>query len=793
MSECEIVEVQDNGSLVVRIDGHDDQITVSKKRLAHLPKMEKQRLLVGARLSVEYAEGAVRKVQGVAADAPDFDPQEHARQVEQRRREKEAQAERKRVEQQRAWRAEQAEQVREKERDPAAEAANPYTFLPYAKPAPTSRDSQPRHRTAPWPASDAPLRSGRFTVELEIKTPLCIYGDHTEEPPTHDQKPNRSFERLSPNEAGNRPKHRVVRMLRDSDGWPTIPGSSLKGVMRSWFEVITSSPRLISESPVAWRIPSLGALRPAVIRAQTPNRKAASDILNNAWDASRQRLRPGYKVWLEPTSQWLPSGEGGFESHQRSLVEEWRIKPGARLVDGQHIGTDQGSGQPRLKVSAAAGDNSQASLQVIYPPPADGETVAVDDDTLINWCLAHAHALAAERGRGETRPNKQAVVASDLHGSPLQVNVSAPRADVLSDGMLVWYRPDSEGRAGWFGRIKSGRWAARAPMAGRIPNGHGPAASGELSPVEQVFGTADDARATQQHAFTSASTKEGAADAWAGKVRVSAARWQARDDVDTAGTFRTLQALSTPKLQSAGMYLEHASARALTWSQDQRLRQAAQSNEAVDGELAGTKAYWHLPPFDPKRPDERVKCAQDNGEPAKTSQNATVECVDRGRLRFEVTFEDLTDAELGALLLACSLRFADEQAERGWKLGIGKPVGMGSVVNTITSLSIYDLKARYADPASPRAGLEHHSVTDGSSEELERFIQTARDRFMPTSDERRFLDTLDSVARLDSMLDHPVRYPAMRAFGSTPRGFSLKWPSALEVLGQRYLPSRGRR
>jgi hypothetical protein len=48
-------------------------------------------------------------------------------------------------------------------------------------------------------------------------------------------------------------RHRVTTLLRDADGQPTLAGPAIKGMLRSWFEVITSSQRDIDPSGVAWR------------------------------------------------------------------------------------------------------------------------------------------------------------------------------------------------------------------------------------------------------------------------------------------------------------------------------------------------------------------------------------------------------------------------------------------------------------------------------------------------------------------------------------------------------------
>lgn len=54
-----------------------------------------------------------------------------------------------------------------------------------------------------------------------------------------------------------------------------------------------------------------------------------------------------------------------------------------------------------------------------------------------------------------------------------------------------------------------------------------------------------------------------------------------------------------------------------------------------------------------------------------------------------------------------------------------------------------------------------------------------------------FAETFDSVTRIDSMNQHPVKYPTRKDFqpARTPYGLSKQWPTALEVLQGSYQPN----
>lgn len=136
-----------------------------------------------------------------------------------------------------------------------------------------------------------------------------------------------------------------------------------------------------------------------------------------------------------------------------------------------------------------------------------------------------------------------------------------------------------------------------------------------------------------------------------------------------------------------------------------------------------------------------------------------------------IHFEDLTAADLGALLRACSLRFDDTDAPRGWKLGLGRPLGLGSVANTIAALEIADDTPGQAT-AGPRPSRQPVDPRD-----LE---QQALDWYLPAADDRC---VLAGIAAIDATADHTHGYLPR---GQPPRRADQRWeqaPTAAEILG----------
>ena len=103
-----------------------------------------------------------------------------------------------------------------------SEFRNPYNFIPLGKPmggllrqdAPAGHD---RYHEDKW--------SGRITVQIETLTPLLI-------PDAASAEVERS---------GNAKGHKTFDIRKSSDGFPLLPVTAVKGVLRSAFEAVTNS------------------------------------------------------------------------------------------------------------------------------------------------------------------------------------------------------------------------------------------------------------------------------------------------------------------------------------------------------------------------------------------------------------------------------------------------------------------------------------------------------------------------------------------------------------------------
>ncbi|MGH9890491.1 MAG: RAMP superfamily CRISPR-associated protein [bacterium] len=160
----------------------------------------------------------------------------------------------------------------------------------------------------------------------------------------------------------------------------------------------------------------------------------------------------------------------------------------------------------------------------------------------------------------------------------------------------------------------------------------------------------------------------------------------------------------------------------------------------VDGKtIRGRKFYRHRYP-----PDVLKRMPDRTGKPRQDHLNKTVQPIETGSVfHFEVEYGDLNDAELRLLLYGLVL-------EDGlWhKLGLGKPIGLGSARIEVIKWTRIDRQARYR---ALGAGVEPALEEEALQAELSGWVQGYRTR------ESEALEKLRDILRPNEAVD--VRYP----------------------------------
>ncbi len=555
--------------------------------------------------------------------------------------------------------------------------------------------------------------SGWIELALKVTTPLALYGTSKKTEATRRYRDGGWREETAED------RHIEVSLPKVR----VIPGSSIKGVARAWYEAITGSARLIAPEAISWRrqgitgrdellaglLLRVGADLQIVpcdpVKIATPPPPSGSDDYELPDSADQMKA--------------LLKGEG-FGGNKSEIV----LKNGAQSNSGW------------LVVSASAGSDPQVSVSVFKPDPSNpSNSVDVTDEQV--EILRHSYGHLADAPDPKKEKGVWPTTASEAvpfyRGSGRDLYRMATGHEKAPEKMPVWYETNDDGAVTYISHVKGGREAVVDPLDKRVADGQDHARLEKmgvdlLSPADAVFGTAQPGISIEG-SKTRSELKS--------RVRFLSARLA---DPDAASISRyRLDVLEQPKPAASGFYLQSTgNATTVSWK-DRSVR------------VAGTKFYFHTPNTYLPQEDKRYNAS-------------TVEAIEPGATFLtHVHFEDLDRSELGALLMALSLKFTSgarvEQA-RGWKLGLAKPLGYGSVANEVTRVVLIDRVAESRNPFLP----SEKAIEESDWRE---FADTVVREYAPS---RGLLADCDAMARHDTVWDQAVGYTPMGAIHRDAEG-----------------------
>ncbi len=288
----------------------------------------------------------------------------------------------------------------------------------------------------------------------------------------------------------------------------------------------------------------------------------------------------------------------------------------------------------------------------------------------------------------------------------------------------------------------------------------------KVSPTELLFG------------FTELDEKgnksEESTRAFAGKVRISAGLIPEypKDDAGLLEDKITLKALSTPKPPSPALYFKPKTGSGYIHKKD--LKKA-------DDTIKGRKYYLHAMRNENRQDIQKLNAngATINAGPGQSKFPwETFDETDNPQLKvrikpikkdqafyFHLDFNNLTEWELG--LLCYALRPTDNFRHR---IGMGKPIGLGSVKIDIAALHTIHRHKRYGQDATSELRFNQHSWIDKVyKDELQKegyHTNETTDPLVPEVLREIFTTTMnaDIYRALDLLGDpqnvkHPVHYP----------------------------------
>lgn len=558
---------------------------------------------------------------------------------------------------------------------------NPYTFVPLPR-------SVSRHE----PAWHHRLDEGRFgvrlRVELEALTPLLI--------------------RSGPREAMSIPER---------GGRPILPGSSLKGAVRSLHEALTGSCLRIFDGafvPVyrEQAQPRPPGWHPMVVRAVDPSGRPTTVETCSA------------HVWAEAPIVHAAVAPQDLRTGSLVAVDE------ALIVDGPHRRREVGTGgvSPGRGWVVIVSDSKARRSGHPYSCALgrlSGTTAEVHDDTWKRYLAAAEGAddirVADADGDTAKRTLDTRVVFDDQ-----LIGTRQPAARRCSPGDVFWGRVAKELVTDL---ALSVIWRSKGKHAAleRLPP---PASStgsstsalpcqdeASLCPSCRIFGSAgDDAKRTtaEQHSYR-------------GHVRIG----DAVAGPDIVVEKRPLPPMGAPRPGAGQFYLRQRAdgPKRAAGPIDRPVREwGSAADQPTVRQLAGRKFYWHADP------EEQQKGRGRRRDVARAHQLASpqvteVEVIKAGaRFAVDVVAEGLDTVELGSLIVTFEPhRALARHVPDGWRptddgdptkglalrLGGGKPLGLGSVRATVEVRDLWTAASRYgtADPP-PRSEATVESWVD---------------------------------------------------------------------------------
>lgn len=554
---------------------------------------------------------------------------------------------------------------------------------------------------------DSTRHTGFLEVALTTRSPLYIRCPFT--------LPN--FLRQKREEDANLSFQQKVRntpdfFYTDDPNRPVIPGSSLRGMLRSMLEIL-------SYGKAQWVTNTLKVFYRAVAAAQDdPLGEPYRQVLGKFGS----RVRAGYLI--EKADGWY------IKPAKRPADMGWPEKQAYLKVKEDRIPSDVIPGFVRFNSPNYRPQHHPVSFNAETRKGKRGDLVAVTKIAAPDAGYVYRGVLVCsgnmlETGSGDSlspRKNHALVLEADNNAALLKINTQAV-ADYLdavtpfqteppfdkNTGCLVDARPifyvEREGEVFFFGHnphfrvpafLKEGKRVATpmdfAPRDLRWPE--------DIDYAEALFGYVrsrkelDDMRERGLPV-----TEQGSKGrAYAGRVCVSdAVLDEGQKDIWLAPNPIVPRILATPKPTAFQHYLVQT-------NENKSTLKHYDSQSPGETVVRGHKVYWHqnanwLSLDDVKNRIEEdrerlAEIARQEGQGKPDTQHTQFRPVGADvKFTFRVYFENLSDAELGALCWVLQ-PLGDPSKDYCHSLGMGKPLGMGAV-KLEASLHLTDRRKRY--------------------------------------------------------------------------------------------------
>ena len=184
-------------------------------------------------------------------------------------------------------------------------------------------------------------------------------------------------------------------------------------------------------------------------------------------------------------------------------------------------------------------------------------------------------------------------------------------------------------------------------------------------------------------------------------------------DAKTYSQPQLLKILASPKPTTFQHYLEQTD------------KDKIQNYNSKKAKLGGYKLYWHRGTDDSGRLD--ISWKESDGTEEQKSHSARVKPIHPGAsFQGSIWFQNLSKVELGMLLEALepSIEYSEENTFPAHKIGLAKPLGLGSIKINVQNLNIIDIEKAYQSPSFFSKGICRPPLTQESTELFKKAFQS---------------------------------------------------------------------
>jgi CRISPR-associated protein (TIGR03986 family) len=608
-------------------------------------------------------------------------------------------------------------------------AVAPYNFVPLPEKVVTLHLED-------LPAQDAysPGRfSGHLACELETSSPLYVRAARSDQQSQKDSLPEAFY-------YADDPEH------------PVIPGSSLRGLLRSMVEVVSYS-------------------KISAVTNEKQIYRAVGDITDHGKHYRDQIMRDDGEHNRE--KYYTPLVKGGYIVQKG---HDWYIQP-AQTIGGTtyaHLRQDEDFFR-RLKqvpgcknaftVYIECGPYDYQAVKGGFLRVKFARVIRADDKPgpgLRKATLAISGWMASKRSEAvifEQDEHAPLLELSDEQIEDYEAQISQEQKKLLGDkgvlqkGQPVFYIVDDHDKVVFFGHGRMLRMPYPNSPLDKVPTSL--RREGDIDLAEAIFGYV---KSNQQ--------ASGKARSYAGRVFVCDANViEGQKDLWlTEKKTITLNILGGPKPTTFQHYLVQGTPDKIKMGETRDGKAKFDIHLAdytsQDTTIRGQKFYWHKGVVGAKEIGADVtQVAADEQRKKKTdTQHAHVQPLRAGvRFQFKIHFENLSDIELGALLWVLRVAAQDEYR---LKLGMGKPLGMGAV-RIAAKTYLVDRTQRYQQlflEDNWASGLKEDPAAAGKIAAFEQFILNGLEQ------PAKRLEDVERVQSLLTMLRWPGPDPEMTRY-----------------------------